>query len=147
MTIIEEAPVDAAAPSVGKTMMQRGRAVMALVAVAAVVAAGMPSTASATKPPKDPVVTELATFAAPACAGGCGSGSTVGPDKALYVTDGPGGRVLRVDPETGATTFASGLPRAIPEVGIGGRPLERARARTVTSMAASISTPRPTEAR
>ena len=121
MTIIEEAPFDAAAPSVGKTIMQRGRAVMALVAVAAVSAAGIPATASATKPPKDPVVTELATFAAPACAGGCGSGSTVGPDKALYVTDGPGGRVLRVDPETGAvTTFASGLPRAIPEVGIGG---------------------------
>ena len=121
MTIIEEAPFDAAAPSVGRTIMQRGRAVMALVAVAAVAAAGIPSTASATKPPRDPVVTELATFAAPACAGGCGSGSTVGPDKALYVTDGPGGRVLRVDPETGAvTTFASGLPRAIPEVGIGG---------------------------
>ena len=121
MTIIEAAPFDAAAPIVGRTIMQRGRAVMALVAVAAVVAAGIPSTASATKPPTDPVVTELATFAAPACAGGCGSGSTVGPDKALYVTDGPGGRVLRVDPETGTvTTFASGLPRAIPEVGIGG---------------------------
>src|SRR5690606_10271427 len=40
---------------------------------------------------------------------------------ALYVTDGPGGRVLRVDPDTGATTtFADGLPRALPEVGIGG---------------------------
>jgi sugar lactone lactonase YvrE len=76
-----------------------------------------PSTASA----RHPVVRELATFAAPGCAGGCGSGSTVGPDKALYVTDGPGGRVLRVDPTTGAvSTFASGLPRAIPEVGIGG---------------------------
>ena len=118
MTIIKEAPFDAAAPSVGKTIMQRGRAVMALVAVAAVAAAGIPSTASATKPPKDPVVTELATFAAPACAGGCGSGSTVGPDKALYVTDGPGGRVLRVDPETGAvTTFASGLPARDPRSG------------------------------
>ena len=67
------------------------------------------------------MVHELATFASPACASGCGSGSTIGPDKALYVTDGPGGRVLRVDPDTGAvTTFASGLPPAIPEVGIGG---------------------------
>jgi sugar lactone lactonase YvrE len=48
-------------------------------------------------------------------------GSAVGPDEALYVTDGPGGRVLRVDPDTGATsTFASGLPPAIPDVGIGG---------------------------
>jgi hypothetical protein len=53
--------------------------------------------------------------------GGCGSGSTIGPDGALYVTDGPAGRVLRVDPKTGAVTpFATGLPPAIPEVGIGG---------------------------
>jgi sugar lactone lactonase YvrE len=66
-------------------------------------------------------VRELTTFADPGCSGGCGSGSTIGPDRALYVTDGPGGRVLRVEPTTGATTtFAAGLPRAIPEVGIGG---------------------------
>ena len=81
---------------------------------AAQAADGEPSSAA-------PVVEELATFAAPGCVGGCGSGSTIGPDKALYVTDGPGGRVLRVDPDTGAVaTFASGLPPAIPEVGIGG---------------------------
>ena len=92
------------------------RALIVMVTTAMVVA-GIASTASA----KQPVVRELATFAAPGCAGGCGSGSTIGPDNALYVTDGPGGRVLRVDPSTGAvTTFASGLPRAIPEVGIGG---------------------------
>ena len=121
MTTTEEPPPDSAVANDGRTSRQCGRAVMALVAVAAVVTAGIPSTASATKRPRDPVVTELATFAAPTCASGCGSGSTVGPDKALYVTDGPGGRVLRVDPRTGAiTTFASGLPRAIPEVGIGG---------------------------
>ncbi len=101
--------------------MDSRRALTVLVAVVAMVAAGVPSTASAKKPPKPPGVHELATFAAPTCASGCGSGSTIGPDKALYVTDGPGGRVLRVDPETGAvTTFASGLPPAIPEVGIGG---------------------------
>ena len=48
-----------------------------------------------------------------------GSGSTVGPDGALYVPDGLGGRVLRVDPRTGVvTTFTSGLPRSI--IGIGG---------------------------
>jgi hypothetical protein len=48
-----------------------------------------------------------------------GSGSTVGPDGALYVTDGAEGRVLRVDPKTGAvTTFTSGLPGSI--IGIGG---------------------------
>jgi hypothetical protein len=102
-------------------MMDSRRVLTVLLAVATVAAAGIPSTASAKKPPKAPVVQELATFAAPGCVGGCGSGSTIGPDKALYVTDGPGGRVLRVDPETGAiTTFASGLPPAIPEVGIGG---------------------------
>lgn len=38
-------------------------------------------------------------------------GSTVGPDGALYVTDGVAGSVLRVDRHTGqVTTFASGLP-------------------------------------
>jgi len=48
-----------------------------------------------------------------------GSGSTVGPGGALYVTEGAAGRISRVDPETGdITTFASGLPKSI--VGIGG---------------------------
>ncbi|MGH2634782.1 MAG: ScyD/ScyE family protein [Actinomycetota bacterium] len=48
-----------------------------------------------------------------------GSGSTVGPDGALYVTEGLAGRVSRVDPRTGGvTTFASGLPPSI--IGIGG---------------------------
>jgi hypothetical protein len=92
-----------------------------LATAAAVTAAVTASPASAAKPNTWPAVDELATFAAPGCSGGCGSGSTIGPDGALYVTDGPGGRVLRVDPTTGAiTTFASGLPRAIPAVGIGG---------------------------
>jgi len=48
-----------------------------------------------------------------------GSGSTVGPDGALYVTEGLAGRVSRVDPQTGTvTTFASGLPPSL--IGIGG---------------------------
>jgi len=48
-----------------------------------------------------------------------GSGSTVGPDGALYVTEGAAGRVSRIDPQTGGvTTFASGLPPSI--VGLGG---------------------------
>lgn len=48
-----------------------------------------------------------------------GSGSTVGPGQALYVTEGAAGRISRVDPNTGeVTTFASGLPESI--VGIGG---------------------------
>src|SRR6478752_1168529 len=38
-------------------------------------------------------------------------GSAVGPGGALFVTDPTNGRILRVDPKTGAvTTFASGLP-------------------------------------
>jgi hypothetical protein len=45
---------------------------------------------------------------------GAASGSTVGPDGALYVTHGVTGTISRVDPGTGArTTFASGLPPAL----------------------------------
>ena len=48
-----------------------------------------------------------------------GSGSTVGPGGALYVTEGWAGRISRVDPKTGdVTTFASGLPLRL--FGIGG---------------------------
>jgi hypothetical protein len=98
------------------------RRTLLMVAVIAAVAVGAPSAAaSAKRPPHAPTVRELATFAAPGCVGGCGSGSTVGPDGALYVTDSKAGRVLRVDRRTGATTtFASGLPPSIEAVGIGG---------------------------
>ena len=42
------------------------------------------------------------------------SGSTVGPDGALYVTHGSTGSITRVDPRTGATTtFAGGLPQSM----------------------------------
>jgi sugar lactone lactonase YvrE len=47
-----------------------------------------------------------------------GTGSTIGPDGALYVTDGAAGRIARVDPQTGErTTFADGLPKSISRVG------------------------------
>src|SRR5580692_3484605 len=50
-----------------------------------------------------------------------GSGSTIGPDGALYVTESAAGRVSRVNPRTGkVTTFASGLPKEIPAIGFGG---------------------------
>jgi sugar lactone lactonase YvrE len=50
-----------------------------------------------------------------------GSGSTVGPDGGLYVTEMAAGRVTRVDPTTGTTsTYAKGLPKMIPETGYGG---------------------------
>ena len=50
-----------------------------------------------------------------------GSGSTVGPGGALYVTEGAAGRISRIDPKTGTvTTFASGLPATLAHIGIGG---------------------------
>lgn len=46
-------------------------------------------------------------------------GSAIGPDGALYVTEGAVGRLTRIDPQTGAaTTVASGFPLAA--IGIGG---------------------------
>ena len=66
------------------------------------------------EPPPAPEVTALASFGS-----GLGSGSTVGPDGALYVTDGNAGGVVRVDPASGDTTpFAEGLPPQV--MGIGG---------------------------
>ena len=81
-------------------------AMAALVAALSVVVVPMAGAATATR-----LVTGLAG----------GSGSTVGPDGALYVTEREAGRVSRVDPQTGfVTTIASGLPPAIPAVGLGG---------------------------
>jgi hypothetical protein len=48
-------------------------------------------------------------------------GSTIGPDGALYVAEGALGRIIRINLSSGkASTFASGLPAAVPGVGIGG---------------------------
>ena len=86
-----------------------------MVLTAALTAMAAPSAASAAAPSGEATVSRLVT-------GLQGSiGSTVGPDGALYVTEGAAGRVTRVDPKTGATTtFASGLPKTIPAVGLGG---------------------------
>ena len=82
--------------------------------------------------PKGPAATLLAAGLEGA------SGSTIGPDGALYVTEGAAGRVSRVDPKTGAiTTFASGLPPAIPGVGSAGRSTSRSSTRPRTSWSPS----------
>lgn len=61
-----------------------------------------------------PVVTQLTEFGS-----GLASGSTIGPDGALYVTDPNAGSVLRVDRTTGTvSTFADGLPPQV--LGVGG---------------------------
>jgi hypothetical protein len=92
---------------------------LTVVAAAVVLALGGAPAASAHRPPKAPEAEQIASFAAPGCEGGCGSGSTVGPDGALYVTDGKAGRVLRVNPWSGATkTVVEGLPPST--AGIGG---------------------------
>ena len=92
--------------------------------------------------PQDRIkVTELATFVDGPCADDiCSSGSTVGPDGALYVTDSTAGRVQRVDPRDGTvTTFADGLPQAIPGVVGGGLADVAFRGRTAFVLVAGVS--------
>ena len=56
---------------------------------------------------RGPVVTHLAKFGSD----DFNTGSTIGPDGALYVTDGSVGEVLRIDRRDGrASTYARGLP-------------------------------------
>jgi hypothetical protein len=81
----------------------------------ALLASVVPSAATAAGPSGDPTAHRLAAGLRG------GSGSTVGPDRALYVTENAAGRITRVDPRTGATTtYASGLPKLIPAAGFGG---------------------------
>jgi len=86
---------------------------LTLFATAALIAAITPLSANGPVPLAAPTATLLVSGLA------SGSGSTIGPGGALFVTEGAVGRVSRVDPTTGTvTTFASGLPPFI--VGIGG---------------------------
>src|SRR4051794_41789981 len=100
--------------------MSSTRASLTALLVAGVVLMALPSAAAAHRGAH---VTELATFAAPGCTGTCGSGSTIGPDGALYVTDGQLGRGMRVDRHSGAgSTVAAGLPPPNTPPGHGGAP-------------------------
>lgn len=90
------------------------RTLMMMLAVIGLVSMVTPPIASAKARPKAPEITMLASFGS-----GLGSGSTIGPGGALYVTDGNAGSVLRVDRRTGnVSTFAEGLPPQV--LGIGG---------------------------
>jgi sugar lactone lactonase YvrE len=81
----------------------------------ALIAMFVPSSATAAGPSEDPTAHRLVAGLQG------GSGSTIGPDRALYVTESAAGRITRVDPRTGATTtYASGLPELIPAAGFGG---------------------------
>ena len=95
-----------------KTFFTVGIGIVLLLA-AALIAIITPSAASAPPPCEGPTATRLVTGLEGA------SGSTIGPDGALYVTEGAIGTISRVDPQTGEKTpFASGLPPSI--IGIGG---------------------------
>ena len=77
---------------------------IATIAVAATMLTLAPPVA-ADAHPVGPVTTRFPAFSSQ------GSGSTIGPDGALYVTDGPGHTVWRINPRTGVPKeFAHGLP-------------------------------------
>ena len=91
------------------------RRVTALVAALAITFVLPSSDAWAGKPGHSaPVVTVLNNTAL----GGLGSGSTIGPDGALYVTNGTAGTLVRIDPTNGSeTVVGSGLPPRVIRVG------------------------------
>ncbi len=96
-----------------RTLVLSSRWAEALLLAAALIGMITPFAASAAPPFGEPHATQLVAGLEG------GSGSTVGPGGALYVTEGAAGRISRVDPKTGdITTFASGLPKSI--IGLGG---------------------------
>ena len=91
--------------------MSVGRRIALLLAGVGLLVGLAPSGTGADSP-RSPEVTPLASFST------LGSGSTIGPDGALYVTDGTAGRVLRIDRRTGEVdVHASGLPTRVVDIG------------------------------
>ena len=77
-----------------------------VVLMVAVLLGFAPGSAAVAAPHRGPTLSHLAQFGS-----GLGSGSTIGPDGALYVTDGTNGNVNRIDRHTGAVSvYATGLP-------------------------------------
>ena len=91
-------------------------AIAAFVATAPVAAVAVPTVGAHDR--RGPVVTPLTEVGSDDFV----IGSTIGPDGALYVTDGMAGAVLRIDRRSGrVATYAAGLPpKAFPGVDIGG---------------------------
>ena len=86
-------------------------------AIAAATVTYLTPTGAATGAHPEPVVTVLNNTAL----GGLGQGSTIGPDGALYVTNGNAGTLVRIHPTNGSeTVVGSGLPLVVPAFGIGG---------------------------
>ena len=73
-----------------------------LVLFAALIAVSVPSAAIAAPHSGNATASRLVTGLQG------GSGSTIGPDRALYVTETAAGKITRVDPKTGATTTYAG---------------------------------------
>jgi len=92
-------------------------AVGLMAALVAPTASAHDSRSSSSQDRRGPVVTQLASFGD----GTFVTGSTIGPDGALYVTDGSAGKVLRIDRRSGrVTTYAKGLPKKAFPTDIGG---------------------------
>jgi hypothetical protein len=96
-----------------RTVLNRKRLMMGLVLACALFLGS--GTVYAGPPPSGTPTAELLVTG---LAGATGAGSAIGPGGALYVTEGPAGRVTRFDPKTGqVSTFASGLPQALIPIG------------------------------
>lgn len=120
------------------------RSTAAVVFAGVLVASFVPSPAAPVPASDDagrPRVTLLASFVDGPCPDDiCGSGSTLGPDGALYVTDSTRGRIRRIHPSRGTvTTYADGLPRQIEGVVGGGVADVAFRGRTAYVLVTGVS--------